>query len=361
MRLRYQSFRSLGLLLVPVFLAAVIAGCGSSSSSSGSSTESTTTVKDSSSSEAATYKGPELELPHEYAKPNVEKNVPFTVGFSNLNGSEATINLIQSSAEEEAKALGGKFIADDAAASITTQVNQVNQMLAQGVNALVIFPIDPTSLAPSLKTAEEKGVPAAAISAPPVAGEETLPGYVTNMIQGSDQAAFCAASSAAKAAPGSTFATMGDSIPVPNLKYLVERYKYWGEKEGLKYLGNVDTQGDSPNAGATAMSTILTKYPEVENVFTWNDTGAQAAATTVRSQNKSVNIVGVGGYQTTMQMVEQGEMLADFRPNWEVLGKELVRALYNQVTHQNMPLPKQTSAIGTCVTKENVSSATPVD
>ncbi len=312
-------------------------------------------------STSATYNGPDATLQHSYPKPTIKKGTKFFVGFSNLNGSEASTLAIQNAAKREAERLGGKFVAYDAAASVTTQVNQVNQMLAQHVTALVLWPIDPTSLTPSLTAAKKQKVTVVNIGTPPIAGQPVPAGYATSMLQGTDQVAFCAAQSAAKAAPGSTFATIGDSIPVPSLTYMVQRFQYWGKKFGLHFVGNVDTQGDGPSAGATAMGTVLSQWPTVKDVFAWGDTVAGGAATTASGQGKKVNVTGANGSSAAFSMIKSGQMLATFKYNAGVVGKQLVDALYDEVTHQHRSaIPKQTSAIGTCVTKANVSKVTPV-
>jgi ABC-type sugar transport system substrate-binding protein len=353
------------MLAVTVMVAAA---CGSSSSSSSSSAAASSSTSGSGASSSSTsaaaalpssYNGPESTLPHAYPTPTLKKGFSFTIGWSNPNGTEPSLNLEQQSAAQETKALGGKFIADDAAASINTQVDQVNQMLAQHVNGLVLYPNDPTSLTPQLKAAAAHKVPVTAVSTPGTAGAATLSGYDTNMIQGFDQGAYCTARAAAEAAPHSTFATIGFAAPIPALKYLVQRIQYWGEKDGLKFLGDVDVQTDTPSGAATAMSAILAKYPSVKDVLTWNDGTAEAASTTARSEGKKINVTGENGDAPAIDMIKSGQLLATFEYNVRSLGKEEIIGLYDELTHQGLPLPKETAPLGTCITKANAANVPP--
>jgi ABC-type sugar transport system substrate-binding protein len=313
----------------------------------------------SAKSSSQTYNGPEAKLPHTYPSPTLKKGFKFTIGWSNPNGTEPSLNLEQQSAEQETKALGGKFIAMDAAASINTQVDQVNEMLAEHVKGLVLYPNDPTALAPQLKQAAQKHIPVVAVSTPGTAGAATLSGYDSNMIQGFDQAAYCTARAAANAAPHSTFATIGFAAPIPALQYLVQRIKYWGVKDGLKFVGTTDVQTDTPSGSAAAMSTILAKYPTVKNVLTWNDGTAEAAATTALAAGKKINITGENGDAPAIAMIKKGEVLATFEYNVRSLGKQMIIALYDEMTHHHLPLAKQTSPLGTCITKANAGSVAP--
>jgi ABC-type sugar transport system substrate-binding protein len=362
----------MAVMLVATVLVA--AACGSSSSSSsgsgsgggsagsgGSTSASSASNSGSSGGGSSTggYNGPEASLPHSYPAPTIKKGFTFTIGWSNPNGTEPSLNLEQQSAAQEATALGGKFIAKDAAASINTQVDQVNQMLAQRVNGLVLYPNDPTALTPQLNKAKAQKIPVAAVSTPGTAGAATLPGYDTNIIQGFDQGAYCTAKAAATAAPGSSFATIGFAAPIPALKYLVQRIQYWGKKDGLKFLGNVDVQTDTPSGAANAMSAILAKYPSVKDVLTWNDGTAEAATTTARSQGKQLNITGENGDATAINMIKGGNLLATFEYNVRELGKDEVIALYDELTHQHLPLAKQSTPIGTCITKANAANVAP--
>jgi ribose transport system substrate-binding protein len=353
--------------LIPLIVVATtgfVSACGSSSNSSSSSSGAATSSASSggSSTSAAagtTYNGPESTLPHAYPAPTVKKGFKFSIGWSNPNGTEPSLNLEQQSAQQETQKLGGTFIAKDAAASINTQVDQVNTMLSQHVNGLVLYPNDPTALAPQLKTAKGQNTPVSAVSTPGTAGAPTLPGYATNMIQGFDQGAYCTAHAAAQAAPGSTFATIGFAAPIPALKYLVQRLQYWGKKDGLKFLGNVDVQTDTPSGAATAMSAILGRYPTVKNVLVWNDGNAEAAGTTARAAGKKVNVTGENGDAPAIDMIKSGALLATFEYNVRTLGQQEVIALYDEMTHQHLPLAKQTVPLGTCITKANAANVQP--
>jgi ribose transport system substrate-binding protein len=356
--------------LAPLCLAAVIAGCGSSSSSQSSSAGGGAGAQSSSSGASGSsgstgsggipaYTGPESKVPHGYPAPAKKSGYSFTIGYLQPNGAQPVLIQEQNAAKQETEVLGGKFKALDASASITTQVNQFNQLLSQHVSAIIVYPNDPSAMVPQLKKAAAEGIPVIADSTPGEVSAPPLPNYDTNIAQGFDQGAYYNMAAIAAAAPKSTFATIGFAAPIPALQYLVARAKYWGQKDGLQYLGEVDSQADSASAYAAAMSAILAKYPTVHNVFAFNDTAAQAASAVAASQGKKILISGSNGDEAAIKEVQSGRMFSTYKYNGAELGKQLAIAAYNELTKQHLPLSKTTAVIGTLVTKSNAAQVQP--
>ena len=95
------------------------------------------------------------------APPAKPKTGPFKIGFSNIS----VVNTWRVQMAEEAKfeASRHKEIADflmtDAGGSSSKQVSDIEDLLARGVDALVIAPGSPTALNPVIEKAAKQGVP----------------------------------------------------------------------------------------------------------------------------------------------------------------------------------------------------------
>lgn len=341
----------LALALVAL-LAFVVAGCGSSSSDStsaetGASTEAETEgggstgeeeeegeVEEASSIPA--YSGPEKGLPTEFAS-GVKAKGACTIGYQNIFGAISSLAAEQEAAEEEAKALGCKIIALDDQLNPTTQVNNFNQLLSQNVSAIVVYPIVPSALTPSLEQAEAAGIPVISDTTPPDV-EEALPkGYVARVQQAWDEVAYARAKYVAEQSPGTEFAIIGLAAPVASLQYLGERTKFWAEKFGLKFAGQIDAQEDNPSSASTAMSAVLGKFSNVGAVFAYNDNTAVAAATVAKSSQAEVEICGANGQKEAFQSIEQGSMSCTVWIDFLSLGKQLVRGAYNSFAGEKVP------------------------
>jgi ABC-type sugar transport system substrate-binding protein len=341
---------------VAAALALGLAACASGSASSGSAgatgSASATASNASLLQLQGTYTGPETDVPNTYANPTVKPGTKFVVGWLNPNGVVPGLNAEQQYAQQETAKLGGTFIAMNANASITLQVSQFNDLLAEHVSAIMVNPNDVGSLTPDLKQAAAAHIPVISVSGA-IAGQPAWAGYETNLVQGEDQAAYYNAAAVAKADPHATFAVMGYAAPIPVLEYWAQRAKYWGEKLGLHFVDETDTTATTPSAQATAMSAILARDPNVQAVFCFNDEAAESAVSVARQAGKHVLVSGTEGDTTARQLIKAGEMFSTFAFNWQALGAQAVIAGYDLVTHQQLPLPVTIAALGTLVTKAN--------
>src|ERR1700709_1013027 len=67
--------------------------------------------------------------------------------------------------EAYAKANNIELVWNSANLDVSTQANQVDSMVNQGVDAIIIVPIQADSLAPQVATAKAKGIPLVAVNA----------------------------------------------------------------------------------------------------------------------------------------------------------------------------------------------------
>ena len=158
--------------------------------------------------------------------------------------------------------------------------------------------------------------------------------------------------------PGATFATMGLSIPVDQLIYMLQRIQYWGEHFGLKFEGKVDTPSDNPLGFGPATTTILGKYPDVDYIVTFNDQSAVAAATTVATSGKHAKIVTPNAAMSiTRDAMRAGRLDLVYRVPWTEQGVQSVWAAYDALTKQGVPLPTFITVPGYMVTQHDVNAA----
>jgi ABC-type sugar transport system substrate-binding protein len=354
-RAAQPSWSSVTRLALIAGLAVTLAACGSSTTTTSSSSPkaSTSTATDASLLKLqGSYNGPETAIPNAYPNPTVKPGTKFVVGWLNPNGVVPGLNSEQQYADAETVKLGGKFIAFNANASVTLQVSQFNDLLAEHVSAIMVNPNDPGSLTPDLKQAAADHIPVISVSGA-IAGQKPWAGYATNLVQGEDQAAYYNAAAVAKVHPGATFAVEGYAAPIPVLQYWAQRVKYWGKKLGLKFVGETDTLATTASAQATAMSAILAREPNVDAVFCFNDEAAESAVSVARQEGKHLLISGTEGDPTARQLIKAGEMFSTFQFNWQRLGAQAVIAAYDLITHQHLPLAVTTAEIGSLVTKAN--------
>lgn len=348
-------------------VAVVVAACGSSASNSSNSnatvsSTSSSAAESTGASESRTYSGIDSTLPARFPKP-VKKSATFKVGFLQIEHSIPVLAAEQSGAEAEAKKLGLELIVKDANLDIEKQTAEFEQLLAQGVKAIAVYPVVPKTLAPQLAKAKAAGIPVISTDARPDISQPLPKGYTADVEQSLDYEAFELTKAVSEAKPGASFAVMGLGAPVEALQYLARRQRYWGEKFGLKYEGEIDAKQDNPAGYSAAATAILAKDPNVGAILTYVDAAALSTSSVVRSSGRTgILITGAqGGEAATIEAIKAGSIFATYSPPWAETGAEMIRGAYSEVTNQNLPLPETVTLKGTLVTKANASEFTPVE
>jgi len=360
---RHAGRRGFGMAGVLV-AAGALAACSSSGAQQPVAPAAAASVTGSAAAAAlsagvpASYDGTDSGHFKVLAAPAVRPGTSFKVGFLNTNASQPILLAMQRAAQAETKRLGGSFIALDAASNPQTQASQLQQLIAQHVNVIIGDPVVAAALGPGIAQARKAGIPFIAIGDPADQADAPMPGAVASISQGFDYTVYRTMQALAAGHPGASFATMGFALPVDQLVFMASRMKYWGEQFGLKFLGKVDTTSDNPTGFGPAASTILTRYPGVQIIVTFNDESAIAAATVVATSGKKVFVATPNAAESIAgQALEAHRLDLVYRVPWEQQGVQSVIAAYDTVTKQDLPLPAFIDVPGYVVTPQTAAKA----
>lgn len=338
----------IGLAVTGALMA--MTGCGSSTS------DGTSTPKEGPNKAVLkmTYDGPESKIPTSY--PDFKNTgQKFTVGLA-CPACQSPFLLAQvNAAKAEVERLGGKLIVTDAGGDPQKQLNQFKQMVAQGVQAIILQPLVESAMAPSFVAAEKKGIAVVSIVDPADTTKPLQDGVVTNVTLGFDQAAFQKAQYLASVLPkGAEFAAIGYGVPSAGLEYLTSRQIYWAKKFGLKFTTQVNINDITAAAGVTAGSSVLSRYPNVKAVMSFDNNPVSGFLTAARTSGKNgILVCGQNFDKLGFTIVREGNG-CDLRWDAEGSGKLTADAAYMAITKQNLPLPKVvTAGGGTLVTPDN--------
>lgn len=361
-----KAVRAPGWLLGMALVALLAAGCGSSSSSSSSSAASGAAATSAAATSAGTSAGTQSSsasvpfapvapgLPVGYPKPTPKHLV---IGYSTPNTDVEDLVMLSQAINDEAQKLGGKAIVISANNSVSKQVNDLEQLINQHVNALLLFPLDPSSVGPPLKIAAAHHIPVISVDINLTQPNGDLLGANSQVWRRKNRVAYLAAKYMASKLPaGSQVATMGFAVPVPSITYYIDRLKYWAEKFGLKVVGNVDNQTDDITGGAKAMSAILGRFPGIKGLLAYNDVSAIGAETVERQQGKSgIVLVGANGGTDAVAAIQDGKESASVQlPNVST-GADMVDGAYDMVEGKKVP-PTVLAGNPILITPQNASS-----
>ncbi len=346
---RSRWLASVGLGVGVLALAGT--GCGSSSSSSSSSSGGASAA----ALKPVPYTGFETQYPTSYPQPVRKPGFKFTLGFLNPVGANESQHYIQLGIQTETQLLGGTFIAKDDQLKVDKQVSDFDQLLAQKVNAIVVYPLDPKALGPELAKAKAAHVPVIALDVSFGQGSTTPPGYATQVRQERDQEAFEMAKTMSQALPGAPVGLIGFGQPVPSISFLMDRLRYWAAQDGLHVLGEQDNPTDDPAGGQSAMNGLLGKFPTMKGVIAYNDPSALGAVAAARGAGRQILAIGDNGGSDGLAGVRSGRLLATMQNDSVGGGAQAVIAAYDILTGQHMPLPPIISRPLKLVTKADIN------
>jgi ribose transport system substrate-binding protein len=358
-----------GTLAAVGVLGLGIGACGSSSSSSSTSSASAGASSSSSASATSTtsaapassvqFSGLETTVPSAYPQP---KPKHLTLAYLNPEGSSNEfLTILGEAMKLETQKLGGTYIEKDAEGDVNTQVSQFDQLLAQKVNGIAVFALDPKSLAPDVERARKAGVHLVTIdfnfTDPSAAG---LQGYESQVWQGRDMAAYLTAQEMAKLlGAGASVGTIDFAVKVPSIVFSINQDVAWGKKFGLKIAGNASNPTDDIAGGEKAMTSLLGSYPSIKGVMAYNDPSAIGAYSAARSQGTTgLALAGENGGSDALGAIKAGRETFTIKLDDPSMGKDFAWGLYDLSEGVKIP-PTIKAGPPVLVNKDNVDSIVP--
>ena len=136
----------LALILALAMTVCLVAGCNGNTNPTAAPTDAPTDAP-------SPTQGEQTEAP----TGNGEKK-DLVVGYACSNLTEEYFQALSGALEEVVTAYGGTYNAYDGSTGASTQVTQIEDMIANGVNVLVVTPLDSTAMAGVLQQAKEAGI-----------------------------------------------------------------------------------------------------------------------------------------------------------------------------------------------------------
>ncbi len=358
-----------GTLAAVSVLALGVGACGSSNSSSSSSASSggsasssgsgSSSTSSSAAAPSVTFSGLEQSVPSTYPTP---KSKHLVLAFMNPEGSSNEFLTVMGQAmKDEVQKLGGTYIEKDAEGDVNAQVSQFNQLIAQKVNGIAVFALDPKSLAPDVARAKAAGIHLITIDFNfTSASASGLQGYESQVWQGRDMGAYLTGQEMYKLlGAGATVGTVDLVVKVPSIVYSIQQDDYWAEKFGLKIAGNASNPTDDIAGGQKAMTQLLGKYSSIKGVMAYNDPSAIGAYSAARSQGiTNLALAGENGGSDALGAIKAGRETFTIKLDDPSIGKDFAWGLYDLSEGVKIPATIKAGP-PLLVNKDNVGSVVP--
>lgn len=225
--------------------------------------------------------------------------------------------------KDEAKKQGYEVRITSANNDSSAQVKQVNDLLTQGIGALIFTSQDSTAAAAGVRAANEADVPVIAVDQRPESGEGELATYIaTDSVKAAyELCTWMFEQIGGKGEIAILHGVLGSTAEIqrtegcekalaenPDIKVVAEETANWDETEAFKATQN-----------------ILTAHPELDAVFGESDAMSLGASKAAKDAGKEIFSVGIDGFPTMFDAVASGLTQATMAQQPYMMGQLAVR------------------------------------
>ncbi len=319
--------RPVSALALGAVLALTVSGCGKSETSTaapaatGSSTQGaqqleTTAPTASATTGAGTTTGSSTSgcTLTQYGVPKGLALTSLVVGFSQSEKEANPFRIAETqSIKAEAAKLGvKKLIATNAQSTLSKQISDIQDLIAQGAQALIVAPLNSTGLEPALAAAKAKHIPVITIDRKLTAAtacSDYLTFIGSNFVQQGHRAAKqLVAATGGKGKVAILLGSSGNNVTTDRTKGFVDELK---GSPGLTIVAQ-QTGDFTRSQGQSVTEQLVQAHPDLTAVYAENDEMALGAIVALKSAGKQpgkdVKVVSVDGTRNAVQQVVKGAM-----------------------------------------------------
>ena len=254
--------------------------------------------------------------PPQWAKPSNSGNKKeFTIGLSVSTLNNPFFVSLKKGIEKEAEKRGMKVIIVDAQNDSSKQTSDVEDLIQQGVDALLINPTDSSAISTAVESANAVGVPVVTIDRSAEQGKvETL--VASDNVKGGEMAATFIADKLGKGAK------VAELEGVPGASATRERGSGFHNIADQKLQVVTKQSADFDRTkGLTVMENLLQGHPDIQAVFAHNDEMALGALEAINSSGKDILVIGFDGNKDALASIKNGKLSATVAQQPELIGK----------------------------------------
>lgn len=259
--------------------------------------------------------------PPEWAKPAKKANLKdVKIGLSVSTLNNPFFVSLKDGVLKEAKALGMQVKVVDAQNDSAKQINDVEDLIQQGVDLLLINPTDSAAISTAVESANNVNIPVITLDRSADKGKvETL--VASDNIKGGEMAAEYIVKKIGEKAK------VAELEGVPGASATRERGKGFhniADKE-LQVTAKQSADFDRTK-GLNVMENIIQANPDIKAVFAHNDEMALGAIEAIHSSGKEIMVIGFDGNDDALNAIKAGKMDGTVAQQPLLIGKLAVDA-----------------------------------
>lgn len=280
-----------------------------------------------------------------YCTPSL--NAPFYVALSN-------------SVEKQAKAYGMKFSSADGQADISKQITAIEDLVASGINILVVNPLDAKALVNTITSVSKRGIPVFIVDSYIDPKAEYISAIQADNQGNGFMIGEWVAEKFGENEVKAALISGSQGNPIGQKKRLGF---VMGFAEGqLRSNGHTElsivSQGWgqwSNNGGLTAMEDILIAHPDINLLVAENDAMGMGALKAINEAGKSdeITVVGFDGQKEAYEFIQKGDFNATALNSPSELGRLAIESVVKYL-NGDKSLDKVTYTKAAIITADNV-------
>jgi ribose transport system substrate-binding protein len=264
-------------------------------------------------------------------------------------------------ARRKAESLGMTFFSTNAQDDMVKQIANVEDMLARGIDLLILNPKDPKGLIPATKAATQAGVPVIIIDS----SIDPLADFVTTIQSNNLRNGELIGEWLVKEMKGNPIkmalisGTQGNPVGKERrqgvFRGIIEQQLRTEGTSGFNIVaqgwGNWTHEG-----GLEAMEDLLVAHPEINVLLGENDSMTLGAIEAIKEAGRAGDILilaAADGQKEALKMIKKGEYGATGSNNPVVIAEKAIE-IGLEVLQGNTNFPPKSYTPAVCITKENV-------
>lgn len=229
----------------------------------------------------------------------------YLFGYTSMTMNNPYFQVVEENIRQVVESNGDELITTDPQLDPELQINQVEDLIAQGIDAIFLNPVDWEGIRPALEMLNEAGIPIINFDAE-VKDLDLVTTYV-----GSDNynAGYVCGEDLVKRLPEGGKIAIIDSPTMKSIRDRVDGFKDAIEGHGFEIVEQQDAK-HTLELSMQVTEDILTAHPDIVAIFAGNDPmalGALAAAKTLNNQD--VIIYGVDGSPEVKAEIAEGSQI----------------------------------------------------
>ncbi|WP_319416631.1 sugar ABC transporter substrate-binding protein [Marispirochaeta aestuarii] len=260
-----------------------------------------------------------------FAEGGREADSGYTFGYTCMTMNNPFFIILEQSIRDKVEANGDKLITMDPAMDVAKQINQIEDLITQGIDAIYLNPVDWEGIRPALVALKDAGIPIINFDTE-VKDMEYVTAYA-----GSDNknAGYVCGADLVKRFPNGGNIVVLDSPTMNSINDRIAGFMEAIKGKGFTIVAQQDAKGDLPTS-MRITEDILQAHPDIKAIMGGNDPTALGALAACKAANRTdILIYGVDGSPEAKAEIASGSQFVGSGAQSPIsIGVESVKLAY---------------------------------